>query len=365
MMRAVYPAYQSLKNWLTELLKISSTNNGVWALPDGDEYYAYMLHRRTTTNLLANEIYQLGLQEVERIHKEIKKILIEEIGMDVERPIGTLMQEIAQDPQFYYANTDEGRAACLADFKFILERSRRELAHLFDLKPHAEVAILQVPAYEEEGSSGAYYIAPSIDGSRTGTFFANLRDMREIPKYQMETLAIHEAEPGHHFQFALQYQMDIPILRKLGHYTAYCEGWALYVEKLAYEHGFYSSPFARLGHFQDELLRAVRLVVDTGIHHKRWSREEAIQYMQEMTGYHQNTVTTEVERYFALPGQACAYKIGQLKIFSLRQQAQEALGARFDIREFHNAVLQLGSVPLIVLEEAIGSYINRNMSVSE
>jgi len=355
--RDVYPAYQTLQNYFTQLLDHAQTNHGVWALPDGDAYYTYMLRHHTTTDLSADEIHALGLREVAHIHAEMRKILADENIVDNSKSVGTLVQELSKDPQFYYPNTKEGRAQCLAGYEAILERSRKELSHLFGLKPRAGVTIQRVPAHEEEGAPVAYYYLPSADGSRPGIFFANLRDMSEIPKYGMETLTIHEAEPGHHFQLALQYEMDIPMLRKLGLSTAYAEGWALYTEKLAYEHGFYSSSFAKLGHLQDELLRAARLVIDTGIHHRRWTREQAIAYMQEATGYHYNSVVSEVERYFVLPGQACAYKIGQLKILELRKRAKDMLGEKFDIREFHDVVLGVATVPLTILEEVVDRYI--------
>ncbi|HSW73680.1 MAG TPA: DUF885 domain-containing protein, partial [Candidatus Limnocylindria bacterium] len=285
------------------------------------------------------------------------------IGISTQdKSVGVLMQELSQDPQFYYPNTAAGRQECLTDYQTILERSRKELAHLFDLKPKMSVKIQQVPAHEELGKPMAYYFRPSMDGSRPGIFFANLRNMAEVPTYGMETLTIHEAEPGHHFQIALQQEMPLPIIRKITTYTAYAEGWALYTEKLAYEHGFYSSPYAQLGHLQDELLRAARLVIDTGIHHKRWSREQAIEYMKDVTGYHHDSAVTEVERYFVLPGQACAYKVGQLKILELRQRAKVALGDRFNIKEFHNVILKTATVPLTILESVIDEYIQKTKS---
>ena len=181
--------------------------------------------------------------------------------------------------------------------------------------------------------------------------------MADMPQFSMETLTIHEAEPGHHFQIALQYEMNIPILRKLGECNAYCEGWALYAEKLAYEHGFYSSSFSKLGHLRDEMWRAVRLVVDTGLHYKRWPREQAIDYMVEKTGSNYNGVVIEIDRYLVMPGQACSYKIGQLKILELRARAKKMLGDRFDIRAFHDVVLGVGMVPLTVLEKVVDAYI--------
>lgn len=360
---SVYPAYQDLLTYFTELLEHAQTNHGVWALPNGDAYYTYMLRHHTTTDLSADEIHELGLHEVAKIHAEIRTIMVQEQGTNETEQITTLIQRIAQDPQFYYPNTLEGRAQCIADYTAILERSRKELGHLFELKPKTGVLIERVPEHEEESAAGAYYYEPSADGSRPGIFFANLRNMAEVPKYQMETLTIHEAEPGHHFQLALQCEMKIPMMRKLGICsTAYCEGWALYTEKLAYEHNFYSCPFSKIGHLQDELLRAARLVVDTGIHHKRWSREQAIDYMKEVIGYHHDTIASEVERYFVLPGQACAYKIGQLKILALRKQAQDSLGDAFSIKEFHNEVLHLTNAPLAVLEESIHRYIKRKLA---
>jgi uncharacterized protein (DUF885 family) len=307
--------------------------------------------------LSADEIHALGLQEVAQIHQQMRQILKDEHLDDPDKDVVRLVQELAKNPELYFPDTVAGRKECLDGYQAILERSRKELGHLFDLKPRAGVTIQQVPEHEQDGAAAAYYIVPSIDGSRPGAFFANLSQLDEMPKYGMETLTIHEAEPGHHFQFAVQYEMDIPILRKMGMYTAYCEGWALYAEKLAYEHGFYSSAFAKLGHLQDELLRAARLVVDTGIHHKRWAREQAIAYMQQAIGYKYGMAFSEVERYFIMPGQACAYKIGQLKILELRKRAQQKLSTKFDIKEFHNVVLGVANVPLVILEEVVDQYI--------
>lgn len=353
----VYPAYAQLIDYFKQLLTVAKTNDGVWALPDGDAYYVFMLKEHTTSNLSPDEIHQLGLREVAQIQQEIHMIFAQEDVKNNTKSCGDLLQELSKDRSFCYPNTEAGRAQCLKGYEAILERSRKELGSLFSLKPSAGVKILRVPVEEEEGKPVAYYFEPSMDGARPGAFFANLRNMEEIPKYGMETLTIHEAEPGHHFQLALQYEMRLPMLRRILCYTAYAEGWALYVEKLAYEHNFYSSSYAKIGHLQDELLRAVRLVVDTGIHHKRWSREKAIEYMQKVTGYNHDSVVTEIERYFVLPGQACSYKIGQLKILELRKRAQEMLGMAFDIREFHDVILKAASVPLDILEEVVNRYI--------
>lgn len=359
----VYPALKLLQDHCTQLLETAHTNYGVWALPGGDDYYAFMLKRHTTTNLSADEIHELGLKEIATIQREMRKIFAREGIVDDHKGVGELIQELAKEPRFYYPQSDEGRKQCLAQYETILARCRKDLYPLFDLKPKMPIKIQAVPKQEEEYQSFAYYQLPSMDGLRPGILFANLRNMREVPTYVMETRVIHEAEPGHHFQIALQQELDMPILRKFsgfkGEFTAYSEGWALYAEKLAYEHGFYSSSFDQLGHLQDELFRAVRLVVDTGIHKKRWTREQAIDYMVKMTGMHRGGVVTEVERYFVWPGQACAYKIGQLKILELRNRAQQALREKFDIREFHNVVLKLGDAPLTILEEVVDQYIQQ------
>lgn len=358
----VYPAYEKLKKYFVQLLDVAQENNGVWALPDGDAYYRHMLKQQTTTDFTPEQIHQLGLEEVKKIHDQMRSLLAQEGIADDAKSVGALMQELAKDQRFYYPNTAEGRELCLKNYEAILERVRKELMHLFDLKPQTGVAIKRVPIHEEASAPGAFYFQPSLDGSRPGIFFANLRDMSELPTYGMETLTVHEAEPGHHFQLGLQNEMEMPIFRKITEdFNAYAEGWALYTEKLAYEHNFYSSSFTKLGHLQDELMRAARLVLDTGIHHKRWTREQAIAYMKEVTGYNHNSVVTEIERYFVLPGQACSYKIGQLKILELRKRAQESLGDAFNIKEFHNAVLRVGMVPLSVLEEVINQYIQDNL----
>jgi uncharacterized protein (DUF885 family) len=353
----VHPAYKKLRDFCVELRSVLTANNGVWALPHGDEYYAHQLARHTTTTLTADEIHELGLKEVAQIHAQMRAIFIREGLNDPAKTVGQLMQELSKDECFYFPDTQEGKKQCLAEFEAICERSRKELYPLFDKKPKAKLKIQAVPPHEEEGQPGAYYAQASMDGSRPGIFFANLRSMKEVPKYHMETLTVHEAEPGHHFQIALQLEMEMPILRKLGDYNVFYEGWALYTEKLAYEQGFYSSSFSQLGHLGDELFRAARLVVDTGIHKKRWTREQAINYMVEVTGSLPESMATEVERYFVLPGQACSYKIGQLKILELRQRAKDALGSKFDIREFHNVVLKLAAAPLTILEEVVDQYI--------
>lgn len=355
----VYPAYRMVQEFCRDLLP-KSQNTGVWALPHGDEYYAHALQHHTSTNLTADEVHELGLHEVQKIQREIRELLAAEGIVDDACHVIALLKAHDKDPKFYYPETAQGRAQCIADFEKILARGREILHPLFSKKPKTSVVVKEVPAHEAEGAPGAYYCAPNCDGSRPGMFFVNTRTMSEMPHYRMETLAVHEAEPGHHFQIALQQELDLPAFRKFLRsdlYNAYVEGWALYTEKLAYEQGFYSSNWSKIGHLQDELMRAVRLVVDTGIHKKRWTREQAIAYMERELGMHHDSVVTEIERYFVLPGQACSYKIGQLKLLELRAKMRNALGDRFDLRVFHDLVLSLGAAPLTVLEDVIDAHI--------
>lgn len=229
----------------------------------------------------------------------------------------------------------------------------------FDVRPKAPLEVKRVPEFKEEGSPGAYYERPPMDGSKGGIFYANLRDVSETVKFGMKTLAYHEGVPGHHFQIAIQSELeDVPIFRTFGLFTAFIEGWALYSEQLAWELGFYENdPFGNLGRLQGEMMRAVRLVVDTGLHYKKWTREEAIDYMVANTGMTTTEVTTEIERYIVMPGQACAYKIGMMKILELREKAKKEMGDKFDLKQFHNVVLKNGAVPLDILEELIDEYI--------
>lgn len=354
----VIPAYTDLIEFVADFSKNVTTNHGLLGLPHGKEYYAYCLKQQTTRDLTAEDIYQLGLKEVAIIQAEMR-LLLDSVGItDPQKEVGELMAQLTENERFFYPDTEEGKKDCLMGFQAILERSRKELSQFFDLKPDQIVKIVPTPKHEEDGMPVGYYYEPSIDGSRPGIFYVNLRNTKELPKFGMETLLVHEAEPGHHFQLTLQNQSKIPLLRKFGEFNAYIEGWALYTEKLAYEKGFYTTTYDKLGHLQDELLRAVRLVVDPAIHAKGWSREEAIVYMQKQTGYKRETVETEIERYFVVPGQACSYKIGQLTILELRKKAMDQLGDKFDIREFHNVILGIGACPLTVLEEMVAKYID-------
>lgn len=269
------------------------------------------------------------------------------------------MQDLTKDPQYQFPDSDEGRAAAIAEYTRLISQSMERSAALFSVLPKAKVEVRRIPEFKEKTAPGAYYEPGAFDGSRPGIFYCNLRDMKEISKFGMPTLAYHEAVPGHHFQIAIAQELTgVPTFRKILPFTAYAEGWALYAEWLAKDAGWYKdNPYGDLGRLQGELFRAVRLVVDTGIHHRRWTREQAIDYMRETTGMGEKEVTSEIERYIVMPGQACAYKVGMLKIQELRRRAETALGAKFDLKDFHHVVLKNGSLPLDILEEQVNAWI--------
>jgi len=355
----VFGAYQRLIAHFESLYGIANTDAGVWKFPNGDAFYKYQLKQNTTTNLEPEEVHQIGLSEVARIKKEMLEILNAEGYIDTTKTVGAIIQELNKEERFLFPNTDKGREMVLAEYDRILAEINANLDEAFDVRPKAELEVKRVPEFKEEGSAGAYYNGPAMDGSRGGVFYANLRDVHEVVKFGMKTLAYHEGVPGHHFQVAIQSELEnVPIFRTIGLFTAYSEGWALYSEQLAWELGFYENdPFGNLGRLQAEMFRAVRLVVDTGIHYKKWTREEAIDYMVANTGMPTTEVTTEIERYIVMPGQACAYKIGMIKILELREKAKQEMGDDFDLRDFHNVVLKNGAVPLDILEELIDEYI--------
>ena len=360
---AVYPAYDEMLAYFEALRPETTTDDGVWKLPDGDEYYAYQLESTTTTSMSADEIHALGLAEVERIQTEMRAILEAE-GYEVSS-VGTAMTALLEEDRFFYPDTDEGREQILADYQAMIDEITAGMDRAFDFLPEAGVEVKRVPEFKEATETGAYYTPPPRDGSRPGVFWANLRDVEEIPKFGMRTLTYHEATPGHHFQIAAQQELEgVPIFRTIPLFTAYTEGWALYAEYLAKELGYQEDPYDDLGRLQAEIFRAVRLVVDTGIHAKRWTREQALDYMLENTGMVEGEVVTEIERYIVWPGQACAYKVGMLKILELRERARRALGADFDLAEFHNVVLESGAVPLEILERLVDAYVQREGGVS-
>lgn len=361
--RTVYPAYGRLIEYFVALDEKVSENNGVWSLPEGEELYLLAMRMFTTTDYTPDFIHDFGLSEVDRIQAEILAILEKE-GWNVSRGFHSVIGEMADDPKFYYSDSGEGREQILADYQTIIDEISEGLEPYFDVMPESVVEVQRIPEFKEKTSPGAYYQRPAMDGSRPGVFYANLYDIKATPRYGMRTLAYHEAIPGHHFQLAIQQQQDdLPFFRRMIPATAYSEGWALYAERLAWELGFQTNPYDNIGRLQAELFRAVRLVVDTGIHYKRWNREQAIDYMISNTGMAESDVVAEIERYFVMPGQALAYKVGMTKLLELRDLARTELGEQFDIREFHNVVLTNGSVPLGILEDLVKQYIAEKKGV--
>ncbi|MBU8893749.1 MAG: DUF885 domain-containing protein [Bacteroidales bacterium] len=357
---SVFPAYQKLIDYFSLLEEKAITDDGVWKFPNGDEFYAYQVRSHTTLNITPKEIHEIGLTEVARIQNEMKKILYSLEFADTTKNISFYMEQFSNNPEFAYEDSDEGRELCLADYNKIINEISLKIDDYFNVKPKAELEIKRVPVFNEATSPGGYYSMAPMDGSRPGIFYVNLYDIKGNLKYAMPTLAFHEGVPGHHFQISIASELQgVPTFRKLVPFTAYAEGWAMYSEQLAYEMGYYSDkPYANLGRLQSELFRAVRLVVDSGIHYKKWTREEAIEYMLVNTGMVKSEVVSEIERYIVTPGQACAYKIGMIKFLQLREKAKSVLKDKFNIKEFHDVVLKNGAVPLDILDELVNDYIN-------
>jgi len=347
--------YEAMLATIAEIEPRATGNNGAWSLPDGARYYAQRLSQSTTTDLTAEQIHQTGLREVARIHAEMERIKTQ-VGFT-----GTLRQffaHINEGAEFKYPNTDEGRQAYLADARAFIAQMTEAAPRWFRRLPRAPLEVRAVEAFRQETAPVAFYNRPSPDGSRPGIFYVNLADMRQVLRPQVEAIAYHEGAPGHHFQIALAQELpDVPRFRRFGGNSAYGEGWGLYAEGLGREMGFYREPISEFGMYSTQLWRAVRLVVDTGIHHHRWTRERAIAYFLENALLSERDAAKEVERYFNNPGQATSYMIGRLKILELRDRARAALGTRFDIRDFHAVVLENGAVPLDVLEELVDAYI--------
>ncbi len=352
----VYPSYRKLRETMENLKHRADDKAGVWKLENGEKYYEYSIRRMTTFNISPEEVYQTGVKEVERIEKEIIDNLAktEFKGMTIRQAYNAMLN----DKRFLYSNDDEGRKQCIADFNDILNEIDTGVDEVFDIRPKAGCEVKRIPEFSEQNFAGGYYQSPSMDGTRPGAFYVNLRDTAEVPKFTMRTLTYHEAVPGHHFQIAIEQELgDIPLFRKNIWLPAYVEGWALYAEKLAYEMGFQKDVFSNLGRLDDELMRAVRCVVDTGIHYKKWTRQKAIEYMYEHSGKPLPSIETEIDRYIIWPGQAVSYKIGEIKILKLRDKAKKEMGSKFDIRKFHRIVLANGSLPLEILEQKIDQYI--------
>ncbi len=352
---SVKPAYEKLIAHLTELETKANTDAGIWKWKDGDVFYNVALSRTTTTDLTSDEIHQIGLDEVERIHNEMRAI---KDKVNFEGDLKAFMAFMRDDEQFYYANDEEGKARYLSEATALIDGMKAQLDNMFITKPKADLDVKAVEAYREQSAGKAFYNRPSEDGSRPGIYYANLYDMKAMPTYQMEALAYHEGLPGHHMQLAIQQELTgIPKFRKFGGYTAYIEGWGLYSEYLPKEFGAYQDPYSDFGRLAMELWRACRLVVDTGIHAKKWTREEGIAYYTDNTPNAVSDGVKMVERHIVMPSQATAYKIGMLKILELRADAKEKLGDKFDIREYHDEILKYGPLPLNVVEAKVDAWV--------
>jgi uncharacterized protein (DUF885 family) len=352
----VYPVYGRLIDYYESILPQTAGNHGVWALPDGSEYYAFAIGLMTTTDMTADEIHRIGLAEVARIGAEMDAILRAQ-GL-ADGTLGERIMRLKADPAQLYEDSAAGRAQIIADYQAIIDEIDAGLDPYFNVRPEVGVRVERVPEFREGGSALAYYQPPSLDGARPGVFYINLREMSELPRFGMRTLAYHEAIPGHHFQIAIAQQLKgLPLFRRMLPLPAYSEGWALYSEQLAWELGFQDDPLDNLGRLQAEMFRAVRLVVDTGLHAQRWTREAAIEYMLEHTGMGEFEVTAEIERYLVMPAQALSYKLGMIKILELRARAQQALGDAFSLAEFHDVVLTNGALPLDKLERVVDDWL--------
>ena len=353
---SVKPAYEKLINFMKGQKRRANFDHGVWKFPDGETFFNNALKRTTTTDLTAEEIHKIGLDEVARIHGEMEAIKNQ---VQFEGTLQNFFQFMKTDKQFYYPADQKGKDAYLAKAVLLIDSMKTRLDEIFITKPKADIIVKAVESFREKSAGKAFYNRPAADGSRPGIYYANLYDMESMPTYQMEALAYHEGIPGHHMQLAIQQELEeVPMFRKFGGYTAYTEGWGLYSEFIPKEMGFYADPYSDFGRLAMELWRACRLVVDTGIHSKQWTREEGIKYYTDNTPNAELDVIKMVERHIVMPSQATAYKIGMLKILELRKKAKDALGDKFDIRDFHEVVISHGAIPLNILEDFIDEYIS-------
>ncbi|TQV78758.1 DUF885 domain-containing protein [Exilibacterium tricleocarpae] len=360
LLQVVQPAYGRLIDALRAQQSVAPEGDGVWRLPNGEAYYNYLLRYYTTTDLNAEQVHQMGLENVARIHNEMRAIMAK---VEFTGSLQEFFAFMRDDPQFYFPNTDTGREAYLGEAKALVDIIAKRLPDYFGILPQADMIVKRVEPFRERSAGKAFYQSPTPDGSRPGIYYANLYNMADMPKYQMEALAYHEGIPGHHMQRAITGELEgVPEFQKYVSFTAYTEGWGLYSEYLPKEMGFYQDPYSDFGRLAMELWRACRLVVDTGLHAKQWSREKAIQYLQDNTPNPAGDTVKAIERYIVYPGQATAYLIGKIKILELREQARSALKDKFDIRGFHDEVLKDGPVPLSLLEEKIAAWIEQQRS---
>jgi len=354
---SVKPAYRKLLGCLKELEKKSTTDDGVWKFPDGNNFYNAILEDHTTVKMTADEIHELGLKEVATIHSEMKEIM-KRVGW--EGDLTSFFNFLRTDKQFYYDQNEQGKESIINDFTSIINNMKMRLDEFFILKPKADLEVKPVEAFKEASVSEAYYEEGATNGSRPGIFRINTYRMNDLPSYENEALSYHEGIPGHHTQLSLAQEMvGLPEFRKHSSYSAYIEGWGLYCEHFPKEYGFYKDPYSDFGRLSMKLWRACRLVVDTGIHRKKWTRKKAIDYLLENTPSTEGICTKAIERYIVNPGQACAYMIGMLKILELREYAKHKLGTKFDIRKFHDRFLSSGAVPLTISEQWVGEWVEK------
>jgi len=356
LLNSVKPAYAKLITAWQALEKKANDDAGAWKFPDGTMYYAAALRRTTTTNLTADQIHEIGLKEVARIHDEMRKI-IDKVGFKGDLP--AFFKFMREDQRFYLPQSEEGQQKYLAMATKIIDDMKKRLDELFITKPKADIVVKAVEKFRANASKGAFYNQPAPDGSRPGMFYVNPSNMKDNPTYELEALAYHEGIPGHHMQIAIAQELKgLPKFRRLGaRYTAYVEGWGLYSELTPKEIGMYQDPYSDFGRLALELWRACRLVVDTGIHSKRWTRQQAIDYLKDNTPNAEADCIDSINRYIVMPSQATAYKIGMMKILELREKAKKELGSKFDIRQFHDLILTNGPVPLDILEELVDAWV--------
>jgi uncharacterized protein (DUF885 family) len=355
--KEVQPALKRQRDLIASVRARATNQAGVWKLPKGDAYYKYALRYATTTSMSAEDVHRMGLDQMAELTARADQLLKQQ-GM-TKGSVGERLRALATDPRFIYPNTDAGKQELLTFLNAGMTKIQGRLPEYFGKIPKAKVEIRRVPVEIEAGATGGYYQAPALDGSRPGAYYINLRDTAETPSWALMTLTAHEASPGHHHQLSLAQESEsVHPLRRLSAFSVYSEGWGLYAEQLADEMGIYENdPFGKIGYLQSYMFRAARLVVDSGLHHKRWTREQGVDYMVKALGDQPSAVTTEVERYCCWPGQATSYKVGQTKWLQLRERARQALGARFDIRGFHDMALAAGTVPLAVLETLVDEWV--------
>ena len=361
LLEAFLPSYQALIAWFeSDIVNTASNPTGVSTQSNGKAFYDYMISVSTTTDLSADEIHDIGLKEVARITNEMIAIK-ERVGF--EGDLQAFFNFIKTDAQFFYPNTDEGRQGYIADTDAYLSVINELLPEYFGILPKADLVVKRVEAFREQDGAAQHYNPGTPDGSRPGVYYAHLSDMSSMPKNEMEGVAYHEGNPGHHMQISIAQELtSVPQFRTQANFTAYSEGWGLYAELLAKEMGAYKNDYSDFGRLVNEMWRAVRLVVDTGLHAKGWTEEQAIAYFKEKTPIAEEAIISEVRRYLVLPGQATSYKIGMLKIIELRENAKKALGERFDIRGFHDTILGGGAMPLAILERRVNDWVNSEMA---